>query len=95
MIKVHFVKSGSGEVRTIHASVLAVTDLIGGHSLKAHGTGPVSAGASASVEDQVLIELPTGVDVPGAVAPGVYRVEGLDAQEAEHEILAAPGESGG
>lgn len=95
MIKVHFVQSGSGGVRTIHASVLAVTDLVGGHSLKAQGGEPLSADASSAPASRVLIELPAGVDVPGAPAPGIYLVEGLDAHEAEHEILAAPGESGG
>lgn len=96
MIAVHFVNSASGTlVKTVRASVLVVTDLVGGHTLKALGAKALPAAGKASAADQVLVELPPGTELPGAPAAGLYLVEHLDAHEAEREILAAPGESGG
>ena len=96
MIQVHFVNSASAAlVKTVRASVLAVTDLVGGHTLKALGAQALPAAGKASTADQVLVELPPGIELPGTPGPGLYLVEHLDAVEAEHEILAAPGESGG
>lgn len=96
MIEVHFVSSSSGLVKSVRASVIVVTDLIGGHVLEPLGgqTLPRSS-AAGDAADGVLIEVPPGVELPGAPAPGLYRVEGLGADEAAHELYAAPGESGG
>lgn len=97
MIEVHFVSSSpAGLVKSVRASVIAATDLVGGHVLRPLGDATLPPPAAAGLgADGVLIEVPPGVEIPGAPAPGLYRVEGLGADEAEHELFAAPGESGG
>ncbi len=95
MIEVHFL-AASGLFRSVRASVIAVADLIGGHQLKPLGERSVPlAGAAADAAHGVWIAVPAGVELPGAPAAGLYEVEGLDPAEAERELFAAPGESGG
>lgn len=95
MIEVHFLTS-SGVFKSIRASVIAVADLIGGHPLKPLGQASLPpAGAAGGAAKGVWIAIPPGIELPGAPAAGLYQVEGLDPAEAERELFAAPGESGG
>ncbi len=95
MIEVHFLAS-SGLFKSVRASVIAVADLVGGHALKPLGLQTASlTGAVGDAASGVWIAIPPGLELPGARTAGLYEVEGLDPAEAERELFAAPGETGG
>lgn len=98
MVRVLFIKQGADAaiVRTLQASVLAVTDLVATHRLQRLGSDALAPAAGTGAEaDAVAIELDYGVAVPGATGAGIYLVEGMAPRDAEREMLSEPGESGG